>query len=474
MLKRLNSKFFSNQHMIPFVVSLASFMEALDTTIINTAIPSMSVSLQVNPVDLKIALISYLLSLAIFIPISGWMADKFGIKKVFIVALIIFTISSFWCGYTNNLTELVIARCLQGLGGSHMMPLGRLIILRTFARHELINTMTRVIMVAALGMMLGPVLGGIITHYFTWRWIFWVNIPVGIFAVLLSAYCLKESKEINMPPLDKLGFILFGSGLSALTFSLSAFSESNIKPHYAILILSVAVLFLFCYFWHSRTQPHPILNTKVFESRTFFVSITGNLLSRLGFGGIPFLIPLLLQVAFGYSAQLSGFLLAPTALGVLLVKPFSVTILRMLGYRTVLILNTILVSLSILIISTITINTPIYVIGLYTFLFGFLISMQFSAMNSLAYAQLPPERLSSATSIVSTTQQLSQSFGVAVGALLLGYFSPVSIESKFVLTSEVFHHAFLAMSLLTLAASLIFLQLKEDDGSEMIRQEISS
>ena len=198
-----------SKQITPFIVSFALFMEAVDTTIINTAIPAMSRSLNVHPVDLKIALISYLLSLAVFIPISGWVADKFGIKKVFLLAITFFTLCSVWCGFAHTLPELVIARTLQGIGGSFMLPVGRLILVRTFPRHEFVNVMSRVIMVAALGMMLGPLLGGFITEYVSWHWIFWVNIPVGLFAVLSGLVWLEHVPSKKMPKLDKMGFLLF-------------------------------------------------------------------------------------------------------------------------------------------------------------------------------------------------------------------------------------------------------------------------
>lgn len=463
----------SEKTLIPFIISLALFMEALDATIINTAIPAMSRSLQVNPVDLKIALISYLLSLAIFIPISGWVADKFGIKRVFLIALSIFTVSSFWCGYTNNLIELVIARSLQGIGGSHMLPLGRLIIVRTFARHELINVMTRVVMVAALGMMLGPVLGGVITSNISWRWIFWINIPVGLLTIWLAYRSLPTSPPRTVPPLDKLGFVLLGTGLAGLVFGLSAFTETDMKLSVSLSILAVAILLLIANAWHSRHVENPIVNPNLFTSRTFSVSIAGNLMSRLGFGGVPFLLPLLLQISYGYTAQLSGLLLAPTAIGVLMVKPFSFILLRLFGYKKLLIINTFLVAVSLWSFSLININTPIYVIALLTLSFGFLISLQYSGMNSLGYAQLPPEYLSAATSVMSTAQQLSQSFGVAAAAILIGYFSGPH-SGKFLLTPDIFHRVFIAMGFMTLLTTFIFSRLKSDDGEELIKEPVSA
>jgi EmrB/QacA subfamily drug resistance transporter len=449
---------------IAFTVSLALFMDALDTTIINTAIPVMSRYFQVNPVDLKIALISYLVSLAIFIPISGWIADKFGIKRVFITALIIFSLSSLWCGYAHTLVELVMARFSQGLGGSLMLPVGRLILLRTFPRHEVVEAMNHVIMVVSIGLMLGPLAGGFITDHFSWNWIFWVNIPVGCIAILSAAFFLKKTAPQKVLPFDWLGFILFGGGLAALTFSLSDLSESTTNPQIALLILCGSFLLLACYFLRSLKQRHPIVNTELFRYRTFRVSVIGNLFARLGFGGVPFLLPLLLQVGLGYSAQLSGLLLVPVALGILLIKVISLRILRFTGYKQLLLLNTWGVALSLCLFRIINAHTSYYLIAVLTFLFGFLISLQYSGMNSIAYAEIPAEELSGATSIVSTTQQLSQSLGVASTALLLRYYSP----SFNTLTVDVFHKTFLAMSFLTLLSMFIFLRLKPQDGHQML------
>jgi MFS family permease len=232
---------------IPFTISLALFMEAVDTTIINTAIPAMSKSLHVGPIDLKIALISYLMSLAIFIPISGWIADKYGVKRVFIGAMCLFIFSSFWCGYAVTLWQLVLARTLQGLGGALMTPVGRLIIARFFERHELITIMGRIVMIAAIGMMLGPAIGGYITHYFSWRWIFWVNIPIGIFTVAMASYSIMEMKPKIIPKLDKLGFVLFGSGLASISFGFSVVSQSAIDHFFAVVIIFCGIILLFLY-----------------------------------------------------------------------------------------------------------------------------------------------------------------------------------------------------------------------------------
>lgn len=446
------------------IVSFAMFMEAVDTTILNTAIPAMAHSLQVSPIDLKLALISYLLSLAIFIPISGWVADKFGAKKVFILAILIFTLSSIWCGMSHSLGELIAARILQGIGGSLTMPVGRLIIVRTYERNELIAKMNIVVMVASIGLLLGPILGGFITNHFSWRWIFWINIPVGIFTILLAFYRLPFMPTRPTPPLDKMGFILFGLGLSLLTFGLSALSESTIQESISYFVIVCAICLFILYIWRSQRVLHPIVKTKLLEHRTFRISVMGNLLVRSCIGGIPFLIPLFLQIGLQYSPQASGLLFAPMALGVLILKPFSLFVLRHLGYQKLLILNTLALTALILLFSTINANTSNLIIGIFMFIYGFLLAMQYTGMNSIAYASISPDDFSSATSIMSTIQQIAQSFGVALAALFLRYFSHLTGK----LSVEVFHHTLFMIALLTMVSSICFFQLKKEDGEELI------
>ncbi len=454
-----------SKNKIMVTVALAMFMEAVDTTILNTAIPVMAQSLHVNPINLKLALISYLISLAIFIPVSGWIADKFGIKKIFIYAIAIFSVSSIWCGFTQSLTELILGRIAQGIGGSLMLPVGRLIIMRTCERHELIAKMSIVVMVAALGMMLGPLLGGIITEQFSWRWIFWVNVPVGIVAIFMAVKLLPNLKARPVPPLDKIGFLLFGGGLAALTLGLSVLSESDIPLSQAINLIVLSFFLFVCYTWNSIRNPFPIVKIELLKIRTFRVSVIGNLLARLGFGGAPFIVPLLLQIGLGYSPQWSGGLLAPTALGVFMVKPLSLYILRYFGYRNLLIINTLFVGISLCSFALITERTSIYSIGLLTFLYGFLIALQYTGMNSLAYAEITQEDMSAATSIMSTVQQLAQSFGVAVAAIIISYFS----HGLHVLTIKAFHQTFVVMGILTLLSGIIFIHLKKEDGEELIK-----
>lgn len=442
-------------------------MEAVDSSVINTAIPAMSQSFHVEPVDIKMALISYLLSLAIFIPISGWIADKMGAKKVFISALVIFTLSSLWCGLSNHLNELIIARFIQGLGGALGLPVGRLILIRTFGRENLINTMNQVVTVGALGMMLGPVIGGFITYHFSWHWIFLVNIPVGLLCVSLAYYYFDAAAPKKVPPLDKVGMIFFGAGLAGLTYGLSVLSETNVSLVTPFTVLLMSIIMLIVYALHSRKQANPIVNTQLLRLRTFRVSFAGNLLSRLGFGSVPFLVPLLLQICLGLSAQLSGLLLAPTAAGVLVAKRFSLALLRHLGYKALLVINTCFAGLSIGSFALISTHTSIYIISILIFIYGFVMSLQYSAMNSLAYADIAPDDLSAATSIMGTLQQLAQSFGVAVSAIFIRLFTlffPKSAQ----LTPIVFHYTFFMIGIITVISTFIFMQLTHEDGQHML------
>ena len=458
------------KNIILLIVAFSMFMESVDTTILNTAIPVIANNLQANPINLKLALISYLLSLAIFIPISGWIADKFGVKKVFIAAVTLFTLSSIWCGYTHNLLELVLARVVQGVGGSLTVPVGRLIILRTCERHELITKMSMVVMVSAVGMMLGPLLGGIITTHLSWRWIFWVNAPIGILTVLLAYYLLPEMPPKRVHKLDILGFLYFGFGLASLTLGLATTSETDIPFSVSWILIGIACILLMIYTKYSTKKKHPIVAINLFKIRTFRIAITGNLLARLGFGGIPFLLPLLLQVGLHFSPQRSGLLIAPMALGVFLVKPLSFYILRYLGYKNLLIINTLCVAFAICLLATIQSTTPLYCIALMTFLYGFLIALQYTGMNSLAYAEITVEDVSAANSMMSTIQQLAQSFGVAVAAILLRLFEGV-FSKNIVLSTSIFHQTCYGLAILTVLSILIFFQLEKNDGNQLIYSE---
>lgn len=445
-------------------------MDFLDSNIINTAIPAIADSLKVGPVDVKIALISYLLSLATFIPISGWVADKYGAKSIFITAIGLFTLSSFWCGYADTLLELVIARGIQGVGGAFMASLGRLIIARSFARHELVHAMNQVIIVASVAVMLGPFIGGLITDYFSWPWIFWVNVPAGLFAMIVAYYALEDTAPRKTHPFDLIGFILFGTALGMFCFSLSEMSETEVQLASPLTMLGISILLFITYIFHAKRQPYPVIQTRLFRLRTFRISVLGNLCARLGYGGTPFLLPLMQQVALGFSAQLSGLLLVPMAFGIILSKSIIFPILQRLGYKKFLLLNTFCLGFALWSFQTITASSSVYMIAALTFIFGMFTASQNTAMNSLAFAEVNEEQLSAATSITSTTQVLAQSIGVALSAILLRIFSFYSTDHA-LLTVSVFHETFFSIGILTFLGTFVFISLQPKDGEQMLKRK---
>lgn len=450
------------------IIALAMLMESLDGTALNTAIPAMAMNLSVNPVDLKLALISYLLSLAIFIPISGWIADKYGVKKVFIFAISTFTLSSIACATTESLWGLVCARAVQGLGGSMMLPIGRLIIIKTSERHEILNKMTVVIMIASLGMLLGPWVGGLITYYLSWRWIFWVNAPIGLCVLFLALKGIPALPPLKPHRLDKIGFVLFSGGLSLLTLGLSLISESTLTWHTSISMITVACILLIGYYFWSKRQRHPIVKTALFQNRTFSIAVISNLICRLSFGGVPFLLPLIFQIGLQLEPQRSGLLIAPIAIGIFAIKPMAHPILRRFGYKKVLMFNTLCIAASIASFGLISPTTPQYTIGVLTFLYGVLIALQFTAMNSLAYAEIETQHQSSATSIMSTIQQLAISFGVATAAILIRYIE--YLYKTPTLSLEILQRTFSCLGLMTCFCWFVFLKLKKGDGETLIRK----
>ena len=445
------------------VVAITLFMDAMDSNVLNTAVPAMATSFHVSPVDLKVALISYLLSFAIFIPTSGWFCDRFGTKRIFIAALSIFTMFSFFCGFATTLPEIVLARFFQGIGGAFMISLGRLMIARVFPRNELVEAMNIVITIVSLGVMIGPYIGGVIVDHWDWSWIFWVNLPAGFILIILSTLFLKDTAERKATPFDFIGFVLFSGGLALLCFSLSEISESHPDINAILLKLIASITILCLYVIYALKKKHPLIEFHLFKIRTFRISVFGNLFARLGFGGIPFLLPLMQQTSFGFSAQMSGLLLMPISFGIIFAKTIALRLLRKIGYRTYLLTNTIIVAIILFSFQFITATSSLFFIALMTFIFGTFIAMQYTAMNSLAFSDLTDEKLSASTSITSTVQILGQTLGVAIGAIFLRVFS-VNLS----LTQGVFHITFIGLSIITFISIIIFMPLKSEDGLSML------
>jgi EmrB/QacA subfamily drug resistance transporter len=447
---------------VPLIVACALFMENLDATVITTALPAIAVDLGVDPISLKLALTSYLLSLAVFIPISGWMADRFGARTIFRTAIVIFTIGSAACGFAQGLPDLVLYRILQGLGGAMMVPVGRLVLLRTVPKHELVQALTWLIVPALLGPMLGPPLGGFITTYFHWRWIFWINIPIGILGLVLATIFIEDIREPKMPPLDKLGFVLSGIGLSGLAFGLATFGQGLLPPLVATTLTIVGVIFTYAFVLHARRTKTPLLNLKVFRLPTFRASVIGGSLFRVGIGAMAFLLPLLFQLGFGMTPFESGVLTFWGAVGAMTMRATAPYILRRFGFRRVVIANGLVAGLLIAAPAFFAATTPYAVVAGVLLVGGFFRSLQFTSANSLAFADLDQKQMSQATSITSVAQQLALSTGVAVAALALdatryarGYLTLVAAD---------FGPAFLFVGFVSMCSVLFFLRLPHDAG----------
>ena len=462
------------QRYLPWLVGLVLFMEQLDSTIVNTAVPTMARSLDVTPLSLKAVVTSYILALAVGIPVSGWLADRFGTRKVFTAAVAIFTAASIMCGLALNAPMLVVARILQGLGAAMMTPVGRLAIVRTFPRSQLLDKMNFVIIPALIGPLLGPTVGGLIVHWWSWREIFFVNVPVGFAALWMIRHHMPDYRSDTPRPLDITGLILFCSGAALLSWLLEVFGEHRLDATASTLLLLLSFALLGAYAWHANRSDAPLLNLQLFKVRTFRVSVAGGLVTRLGIGGVPFLLPLFYQLGLGFPAWQSGLLMAPSAIAAMVVKALAPHLLRRFGYRRVLTMNTVCMGVIIGLFALVDRNTPVAVIVLLSFLVGSANSMQFSSMNSLAFADIDDRRSSMANTIASSMQQLSMSFGLACGSLLTGWYLGGLPQTDQVAVINALHAALLTLGAATIVSSLSFWTLRPEDGNALIDKSAAS
>jgi EmrB/QacA subfamily drug resistance transporter len=459
---------------LPWVVATALFMEQLDSTIVNTGIPAMAASLGVTPLSLKAVVTSYILSLAVSIPISGWMAERYGTRRIFMLAVGLFTVSSVLCGLAVNSTMLIAARVPQGIAAAMMMPVGRMAILRTFPKGELLGAMNFVIIPALLGPLLGPTVGGLIVHWFTWREIFFVNIPVGLLALWFAKNYMPNYQSDTPRPLDVRGLLLFASGAGLLSWLLEVFGEISFSNTTVVMLLAVSLALLVAYGWHAGRVPHPLLRLSLLATRTFRVSVLGGFVTRLGVGGMPFLLPLLYQLGLGLPAWQSGLLMMPAALAAMAMKTLAAPMLKRFGYRQVLIVNTLLVACAIASYSLVGPGTPLVVIVAMGLALGLFNSLQFSSMNSMAYADIDAQDTAMASTMASTLQQMSMSFGLAFGSLVTAYFLGGLPQSDRVAVTASLHHAFLALAALTVVSSAAFWTLRPEDGESVSKGSTTS
>ena len=456
----------SVKRLLPWLVAVAFFMESLDTTILNTAVPVIAKALAVTPLSMKSVLASYTLSLAVFIPISGWVADRYGTRRVFAYAIGLFTLGSVLCGLSSNIHLLVVCRIIQGCGGAMMVPVGRLTLVRTFAKSELIGAMSFVAIPSLIGPMLGPTAGGLIVAYLHWRAIFFVNLPIGIAGLVLVYLHLPDYREENTRPLDILGLILFGSGVALLSYVLEIFGEHALGTAEILGLLGISFVLLFGYELHAARTVFPLLDMTLFKIRTFAAAVSGSFFTRLGIGGVPFLLPLLYQVGLGFSPVQSGLLIMPQAFAAMSTKLVLPKILDRIGYRAVLISNTIALGILLMLFGTIGSATPLWLIVLQALCYGALTSLQYTSMNTLVYADVPAARTSNASSMASTMQQLSVSFGVAAAGLTTVFFLPAGLSNNSAQMLYGLHLAFFVLGGFTVVSTLVFGSLKAGDGDD--------
>jgi len=447
------------------IVASALFMQNLDSTVIATALPTMARSFGAEPVHMSVALTAYLLSLAVFIPASGWIADRFGTRTVFRAAIIVFTLGSVLCGRADSLWFLVAARILQGVGGAMMVPVGRLVLLRTAAKSELVAAMAWLSVPALIGPVLGPPLGGFIVTYFSWRWIFDINVPIGALGVLLVSLYVEDVREPTATRFDFRGLLLSAVALCGLLFGLETAGRGVLAGCETAMMLGAGVLACFGYWLHARRHPHPLLDLTLLRLPTFAISVIAGSLFRIGIGALPFLLPLMFQVGFGRTAAQSGLITFASSAGAMVMKPAAQFALRRFGFRTVLTWNGVLSASLLVAIAAFRPSWPVVWIYAVLLISGFFRSLQFTAFNTLAYAEIPRERMSAATSLYATLQQLSLTLGITVGAAVLEV--TTTFSGHVTPNPGDFAAAFLVVAALAFIAGPICLALPVDSGAEL-------
>jgi EmrB/QacA subfamily drug resistance transporter len=458
----------STKKLLPIILATAIFMQMLDSTVLNTSLPAIARDLHESPLDMQNAIISYVLTLAVFMPVSGFLSDKFGTKKVFILSIVLFSAGSLFCSMAQNLTQLVIARVVQGVGGSLMTPVGKLALIRTFSKHELLKAMNFAIIPALIGPVLGPLVGGYMVDYLSWHWIFLINIPIGLLGMVLSIRYMPDYKS-PVIDFDLKGFLIFAAASLLLSVALELFGNTaHVTP--VLLAFSSGFLMLYFYYRHASTDNNPLFPLNLFQVRTFRVGILGNLATRLGISAIPLLLPMMIQIAYGKSAVTSGWIVAPMAVTAMFGKTAVIGILDRFGYRNTLMVNTFIIGILICCMAIPGAHTSIYWYMPIIAVLGFFNSIQFTAMNTISIADLRAYHTSSGNSLVSVNQQLAIGFGVAFGLIVLKVFQG---DVKLIQNEihNAFRYTFLVVGTLTILSGAIFRRLHFTDGDNMKSEE---
>jgi EmrB/QacA subfamily drug resistance transporter len=455
----------NKQRLIPLIVATALFMENMDSTVIATSLPAIAADIGTSPLTLKLAITSYLLSLAVFIPASGWTADRFGARMVFAIAVGVFMLGSIGCALSSSVTDFVIARIVQGMGGAMMTPVGRLVLLRSIDKSALVNAMAWVTVPALVGPVIGPPLGGFITTFFSWHWIFLINIPIGLLGIFMALRYIDPIRSEDPERFDLYGLVLAGIGLGGIAFGLSV-AGLNLLPWSVVgALVAIGSISMTLYVIHARRTGSPVLDFSMLRLATLRASIIGGFLFRLGIGSLPFLLPLLMQTGFGLSPFQSGLVTFSSAVGAMGMKTLAARIIRTFGFRNLMTINAVVSSFFLAACALFTATTPLLLIMIILVVGGFFRSLQFTAINTVAYAEVGQAQMSRATTLVSVNQQLAISAGVAVGAFSVE--STMALRHVTELSAGLFPPAFLVVSLISAVSAWFFWQMPDDAGHEI-------
>ncbi|WP_313296162.1 multidrug transporter subunit MdtD [Diaphorobacter sp.] len=446
-----------------WLVALGFFMQTLDATIVNTALPAMATDLGESPLQMHSVIVAYSLAMAVLIPASGWLADRFGTRRVFMAAIALFAFGSVLCALSPNLSFLVAARVVQGLGGALLLPVGRLAVLRAFPREQFIRAISFVAIPGLVGPLIGPTLGGWMVEFASWHWIFWVNVPVGILGLLAARKYMPEGEPMPPRAFDLMGFVMLAGGMALVSLAVESMAGGGVRSASSLIMLVFGLACLAGYWLHALKKPEPLFAPELFTVRTLRVGLLGNLFSRLGSSAMPFMMPLVLQVSLGYSPMHAGMMMLPTVLGSMATKPLVTRVVHHWGYRQVLLVNTFVLALLIASFASISPGMPLPLLVVQLFIFGSVNSLQFSAMNTVTLKDLMPSFASSGNSLLSMVQMLAMGMGVAAaGAVLAGFQAHLTATTAGE-TLWAFRGTFIVMGLLTLAATVLFAQLPESE-----------
>lgn len=451
---------------IPAIIGAALMMQTLSSTVIVNALPAMAISLDEDPLRLNLAITLYLLATAVFMPLSGWLADKFGARRIFMLAIVLYALTSAAAGLSQNLTQLLIARVAQGAAGAMLTPVGRLVLLRTTPRSELVGAMSILTIPALLGPVVGPLIGGSIVTFADWRWIFYLNLPVAVFGLFMVRAFVPDVKERQVEPIDTLGMILVGIGLAALIFGFENVGRDELSTPLVLALIGVGAACLLIYGRHARGRANAAIDLTIFRIPTFQVSVLGGAFMRIAVGSTPFLIAMLLQVGFGLSAFVAGTMTFISAVGAIAMKSVAPPILRAFGFRTVLIVNGLIVSASFMAYALFKPTTPHWIMMIALGAGGFFRSLQFSSLNGLAYADVEDFRMSRATTTVAMSQQIVQSVGIGAAALVVH--TGMRLRGESYVTIGAIIPAFIVIGLITLISMAWFVRLKPNAGADLI------